>query len=293
MSVSEAKADDLVVQAEKKLNAFFTFGNRQEEACELFEKAANLYKVAKKFKKAGDTFIKTVSCHLKLSSKYDAARAYQDAANCFRKKHQDDCVKALQNAVSLFCECGKFSQAAKIEKDMGEMLEKSKKYESAAHHFKLAAEYYEGENSKSTATTCLAKVAHLYGLIKKYSDAVEIYEEVADNALEDKLLSWGAKDYLFKALICRLASMKSVEENLGDVKTAIEDYKDKDMRFGDSRECKLIETLVAALEKEDIKKYKRELKKYDDISKLDPWKTSIFLAIKEAAEKQFNEIDLC
>ena len=44
-----AKAQDLVKKADKKLNSFglFGFGSKYEDAAELYEKAANQFKLAK------------------------------------------------------------------------------------------------------------------------------------------------------------------------------------------------------------------------------------------------------
>lgn len=47
-TMGEAKADELVAKAEKKLKGFQLFGNKNEEALEMFEKAVNAYKLDKK-----------------------------------------------------------------------------------------------------------------------------------------------------------------------------------------------------------------------------------------------------
>ena len=64
MSDNEAKALELVAEAEKKLNSsksFFggLFGrqNKQGEALRCYERAANLFKMAKKWSQAGNTFV--------------------------------------------------------------------------------------------------------------------------------------------------------------------------------------------------------------------------------------------
>lgn len=46
--MGEAKADELVSKAEKKLKGFQLFGNKYEEALEMLEKAVNAYKLDKK-----------------------------------------------------------------------------------------------------------------------------------------------------------------------------------------------------------------------------------------------------
>jgi alpha-soluble NSF attachment protein len=51
--MSELQAQDLLLQAEKKLNswAWFSNNNKQEDAAEIFEKAGNTFKLAQRCKK--------------------------------------------------------------------------------------------------------------------------------------------------------------------------------------------------------------------------------------------------
>lgn len=46
--MADAKGDELVAKAEKKLKGFQLFGNKHEEALEMFEKAVNSYKLSKR-----------------------------------------------------------------------------------------------------------------------------------------------------------------------------------------------------------------------------------------------------
>jgi alpha-soluble NSF attachment protein len=62
-----------------------------------------------------------------------------------------------------------------------------------------------------------------------------------------------------------------------------------DVRFPDSRECKLLENLIQAIENKDVKAFRTALKEYDSISKLDAWKTAVFLVIKNNLEKELKE----
>lgn len=47
----EAKGDDLEKKAEKKLAGWSIFGSKQEDAADLYDKAANQFKLAKKCKR--------------------------------------------------------------------------------------------------------------------------------------------------------------------------------------------------------------------------------------------------
>lgn len=53
----ECKGDDLLKKAEKKINGWGIFGSKYEDAAELFDKAANQYKLAKSCESAPILFI--------------------------------------------------------------------------------------------------------------------------------------------------------------------------------------------------------------------------------------------
>ena len=59
--------------------------NKQDEALECYGRAANLFKMAKKWSQAGQTFVTVATHHSKLGNKHDSATNYVDAANCYKK----------------------------------------------------------------------------------------------------------------------------------------------------------------------------------------------------------------
>lgn len=284
-NVNAQQAAELVNQADNTIKKWiYLSGNKWEDALEMYSKAANKYKMAKMFKEASDVFLKIVPCHLKLNNKYEAASCYVDAANCVRKVSKDDAAVCMTQAISLYTELGKFAIAAKLEKELGELFEEDKKYEQAIQHLKQAADYFEGEQQKSTANTCTQKIAHLYASIEKYDDAINAFEQSSKIALEDKLLKWGSKEYLFKASICQLARMNEVEVEVESVKSAVEEYKDRDVHFPESYECKLIEGLLEALAEKNVKKFATALKEFNTIKKLDDWAIGLLLIVRKKIE---------
>lgn len=98
-------------------------------------------------------------------------------------------------------------------------------------NYQLAADYYKGENSISASNTCLLKVAQFASELevsypiyirylfcnilttcadpayaKRYNVAIETFETVATQSIDNNLLKWNVKDYYFKALLCHLCS---------------------------------------------------------------------------------------
>jgi alpha-soluble NSF attachment protein len=286
-------------EAEKKLTTGGYFksllfgGNTQEEAIELYTQAANLFKMAKLWKEAAEAFMKTVEIHMKMDQKHDAATAYITASNAYKQANMfTESVKCLEEAGTIYTLSGKFSQAAKILKDAGEVYEKEENFEKAAECLKKAADYYEGENAKSSSTGCLVKVAHMYAQLKRYDEAISTFEKCVSQSIDDRLMTWGSKEYLFKSLLCRLAKMKAPETELESVKNAMFDYKELDVRFADTRECKLVEKVISAFEGQDLKGFRAALKEYDQITKLTPFLTTILTEIKVVLEKSLNEVNV-
>jgi alpha-soluble NSF attachment protein len=157
---------------------------------------------------------------------------------------------------------------------------------------KNAADYFESENQKTTANQCYLRIAHINAQLKNYEPAIEQFDKSIEMAVDDKMLKFQAKEYIFKACMCRLAAIDYDHANrLQDFKDKHQDYKDQDVHYPGSFEEKLIDGVVAAWEKGNVKDFQASMREYDRIKKLDPWKTDLFLIIKEHVEKA-AEVDL-
>ena len=88
------------------------------------------------------------------------------------------------------------------------------------------------------------------------------------------------KDYFLKAGICHLASGDLVATN-----RSLDMYRDLDSSFGGTRENMLLENLVEAIKEGDQEQFADKLFQYDQLSKLDKWKTTLLLRVKGAIEK--------
>eukprot|EP01080_Neovahlkampfia_damariscottae_P007197 gene7197-11513_t len=294
--MNSAEAEKLLKQAESRLTTnflveWFSATNKFDEAIDLFTRAANLYKMDKEFERAGKCFLRVVDTSLKIDQKHDAASAYINAANCYRQVDLKKSVEILEKGANLYTTMGKFSIAAKTLKDAGEMFEKDSQLEESINCYQKAADFYEGENQMSSANTCLGRVANLSVSLGKYQEAIDTYEKCALMAVEDKLMTYGAKEYLFKSLLCHLAIV-SDDFEIDRVKTKVEDYKELDVRFPDTRECQLVEKICNAFDECDVGMFKSAMKGYDSITKLNAWQTNLFLVIKGNLEKQANNVSL-
>jgi len=287
MADQSEKADALVAQAKKKLASWFASfsGNKYEDAAELLTKAANLYKASKKWDEAGATFEEVARCHTTLKSAHEAATAYTDAASCYKKTNAQQAVLLYKEAVAIQIDLGRFSTAAKLQKEIGELMETEGDLQAAMEAYQTAADYYAGEESHSSANQCLLKVAGHATTAKDYKKAIEIYEQVAMQSVESTLLKWSVKGYLLSAGLCHLANGE-----LPAIQKAIDKYEQLDVTFGTTREGGLLRSLAVAFEQMDVDDFTDKVREYDEISRLDPQKTTLLLEAKNKIKESQEDI---
>lgn len=293
MSVNEQKAKEMIAEATKKMNSspgwFSSKTAKYEDAAELFQKAANLLKISKKWGDAGQAFYDAATCLLKMSSgRFEAATCYVKAGHCFKKDNNSTkAAEALQNAINLYTEDGKFNMAAKYEKELAEHFELIDDKENAMVHYETAADYFESENSPSAGNSCLLKVAQFAADLKNYQKAYDIFEQVSVVSAQNNLLKWSVKEYLLKAGLCHL-----LEGDIVGTKKAISKYCTISSEFMSSREYTLLMGITEAIENFDLDAFLGAVQEFDSITKLDPWKTSVIVELQQKLEKEDDDDNL-
>jgi alpha-soluble NSF attachment protein len=283
------EAARLVRKADKRLSGWSFFGNKHEEAMELYKRAGNLFKMHKQWSDAGDAFCKASNCAIQLDDKHDAACTAIDAARCFKNTSSSiDAIANLSKASDLFSELGRFSQAAKMENEIGDLLESESETTRAIEHYQKASDWYHGEDALPSACACLVKVAHLVSTTEDYRRAIELYEKVAKQSLDNPLLKWSAKDYLFRAALCRLVQVASEQLPLESARSIFQLYEDMDLQFSGSREAMLVTRVLNAFATHDLDSFSAAVVEFDSVQKLDGWKTDILLKIKRRLEHAPN-----
>ncbi|XP_029862452.1 LOW QUALITY PROTEIN: alpha-soluble NSF attachment protein-like [Aquila chrysaetos chrysaetos] len=291
----EKEALQLLAEADKKVRgsqSFFAglFGgsSRIEEACDIYARAANMFKMAKNWSAAGNAFCQAAQLHLQLQSKHDAATNFVDAGNAFKKADPQEAINCLIRAIEIYTDMGRFTIAAKHHISIAEIYETELvDIEKAIAHYEQAADYYKGEESfqqVSSANKCLLKVATYAAQLEQYQKAVEIYEQVGTSAMDSPLLKYSAKEYFFKAALCHFCI------DMLNAKLAVQKYEEMFPAFTDSRECKLVKKLLDAHEEQNIDGYTDAVKEYDSISRLDQWLTTMLLRIKKTIQGEEEDL---
>jgi alpha-soluble NSF attachment protein len=177
--MDKSEADNLVKQAEKKLNAgffsrmFSSKESRLEEALDLYERAANQFKLQKRWLDAGDCYEHCSKIEEELGS--DAAAGhYHDASHCFNFVDKKRANENMNKCLKVYEKLGRFQMAGKTQKQMAEDYEADLKYDEAIVAYKRAGEYFsmENQNSKTYEQGCLLKQADLM-CISNHKDAFE------------------------------------------------------------------------------------------------------------------------
>jgi len=213
---------------------------------------------------------------------------------------------------------GRLQMAARQYKSIAELQEEQGHKDECLKSYARAADLFDGENSTSESNKCRLKVAHISADKGNYDEAIkvpfpllarfpppgssllprpqipqspppkkkikkptkQIFEDIARQSVDSNLLKYSAKGYLLNAGICHLARGRKE-----DISNAVERYKDIDMSFDASRECKLLEDLAAAMENGDSDAFTTAVSEFDSLTRLDPWKTSLLLAAKKLVQK--------
>lgn len=243
-----------------------------DAAAECYTKAGNLFKMDKLWLKAGQAFYEAAKLQ---TERHDVAICYTDAANCFKKCNVGEAVNCLLKAIEVYTDLGRFTLAAKLHENIGEMYEGETNSEAAVQHYEQAGEYFNGEENNSSAIRCLLKVAHLSALLKNYSKAISVYQEVTRRCIESTLLKYSAKEYIFRELLCQMCV------DVTEAGKALERYERTCPIFQDSREDRLMRKLIECAEEGDEDGFADTITCYDQLSRLEQWFTTMLWRIKQ------------
>ena len=218
----------------------------------------------------------------------DEANGYIESARCLRNVSTDDAMFWFNKASKILANAGRFSQSAKILKECAEISESSEK----ALDFYVKAEdmFSMDEHSKSQVTACILKRAEILADSGELLEAAKLFEREGDKALLNPMLAFGAREHFTKSGILYLA--------LGDpttAKVAVERFHQRDPRLEGTRESTMLKGLTEAFCENDLEKFREVLSDYDQVTRLDNWKSNHLLSVvcrMESPEGIEDEVDI-
>lgn len=140
-----------------------------------------------------------------------------------------------------------------------------------------AGDWFESDGASALSSKAFLKCGDLSALQGNYKKATEIYQKVVKNSVGNNMSKWSLKDYFFKIVLCYLASDDQVAAD-----KYLRESVELDSSFQSTREFKLLTDVTEAVREGDIEKMSDSLYEFDQFSRLDKWKTTILLKIKDS-----------
>jgi len=281
---AKSAAQQLLDKADKKANSsagwFSSSSSKFEEAGDLYQQAANSFKIDKQFKEAGDCFAREAECRENSGENSEAANAWWNAAKAYKRGFPDLAISALTQTITHLTKTGRFRQAADREKEIGQIyLQETNDLKKACQSFERAGEWYAQEDATATANQCFKDAADLLADLEQYPQAIARYEQVADHSLGSALTKYSVKEYWLRSTLCALAfDPITARRNLTK-------YFSQDTTFSSTREAKFVNLLIEAVEAGDQEMFTGAVVEFDQVTKLDNWKTGMLLKIKRSIKE--------
>ena len=90
---AKSQAQSLLEKADKRANSsagwFTSSSTKFEEAGDLYQQAANAYKLEKLFREAGDAFAREAECREQCKEANEAANAWWNAAKAYKRGYPE------------------------------------------------------------------------------------------------------------------------------------------------------------------------------------------------------------
>lgn len=295
-SAYEDEGKNLLETAKKQLKgktSFFssllgTGSNKYEEAAETFANAGGKLSIARSWNLAGQAYEQAAEAYTHVSdSKYNVATKYEEAGKMYKNIDVEKAARVWEKAVGAFMEMNppNSSRCAKICKDLSGIYEKMGEQDKEIEACIRAADFYQLAGLSTHETSMRRRVAEVYGRMGKFQEAAEIFTEIGKTNAENRTLKYSVKEDLLKGGICWLCLGDDVKAS-----RAMIEFAEIDPSFADSREGKLLESIIKAAENSDVDAFTAAAQSYDSISTLDPWKTSMLLKIKNGMNEEEEDL---
>lgn len=276
----ESKGRQFMSEADQKLDvtAGMCCASRAkiEEACELYVKAANSFKMGKNWSLAGNAFSEAAALELNNKRPHEAGSHYAEASKCYKKENTDEAIQCLLKAAEIYTDMGRRRMAAKNHESIAELYEtEAHNIPKAIEHYVLASEMFRGEESSSAANKCLLSAAKFSALQDDFERAIEIYESVGKTSLDSSLLKYTANDLFLRAALCHICVNPQKASNI------VDSYAEMSPAFSDSKEYLLIRNMAQKVIENDADGFNEAIRTYESFTSLGAWHKDMIRKIRK------------
>lgn len=254
--------------------------SRIVEACELYKKAGDKFKICNQWKKAGLCYENCSEIKKKLKEKptFFLKQSYL----CFSKIDIGNDSKRLFEKLNEQLEKDEeYFQIGKNHENLAIQKDNKKKYDEAIYHYLQALKFYEKDGKhESLKINIEIKLVELM-LTCNYPDASkrvpQMLEDIGINYLKNLITRYAAKYYFGKAVLCHIY----YKDNPSEGEAYIKKYKKMDKTFNESSIYKLCKDVINSLENNDYKKLKNAIHQYREVAELEGFMEDILNKISE------------
>lgn len=290
MNNRELQGEQYMGEAQKALKKFTIFGigaeAKYETAAGCFEKAAAQFKAAKNAKRAAHAYIEAAKNLEKINNELEATTNWKNAATQLAISGDiDEAVQCFSKAIDHYLASDRFNQAGKLQSEIGKLYEDKKIFGKAIMFYNEAIGSFESESNKSQARKVKLQVADILAKSGEYRKAIDLYESIAKDGVDDNLLRWSVKNHLLKASLCQLV-LGAQKDDMSEATKAFAKYEEWSEIFCGTRENKLVQDLKKAYEEMNTEAFQDAIFEFDNISKLDEFKTSLLHVVLQELKKE-------
>ncbi|KAK7202000.1 SNAP protein [Novymonas esmeraldas] len=289
----EERGDALMAEAEKKLKKHSWFSSsdaKVDGAHDAFMQAATQYKAAGNFAKVAQAYKRASEMSQKNKSEGDQAVEMEEAAKAYVKAGDAKSAAALlKDVVDMYDKAQKYTNAAKACAALGDIT----MGDEAMRWLQQAVRYFRNQGAKVTASEIVLKMADVKARSGDYAGAQQIYDQLAREALEDRVARGNARKLFFTSLLCQLALMTaaSIMEDVGVLEERFQEYQELDTQFNvNTREFMVITDVIAAIQSEDAEMFDEAVRDYDSICPLDDMREKMILKGKQALRERTSDL---
>lgn len=240
--------------------------------------AANQFKLKKQSRAAGNAFEKAAGAQIRAGNNDEAANTLVDAFKVYKQEDPAAAARCLEQAIEFFTARGQFRRAANYKMDLGQLYEEElMDFVKAVESYQDAGDWFESDSAQALASKAFLKCADMSALQGEYLRANEVYKKIVKSSLGNNMARWSLKDYFTKIVLCYLAADDSVAAT-----KYLAEAQSLDSSFGTTKEYQLLQGILEAVQDGDAQKLSDVVFEYDQFNKLDKWRTTVLLKIKNS-----------
>ena len=292
----ENEAHILVKKAEKKLKRrccmnyiCYSKNDRLNDACTLFKRAGDKYKVCNQWKKAGLSYENCALIKIKLKEK--PTNYYILSYQCFSKIDIGNEPKSIFEKMNYYLEKdGEYFKVGKNYENLALQKENKNKYDEATKYYLQAIKYYEKEGKHEELKVKMQIKASELMLLNNHPEAGKkvpgMLENIGIKYYKNPITRYSSKEYFGKAILCNIY----FKDNPSEGKIFIDKYKKIDKTFHESPICDLCINIVKYMETNDFNNLINTIQQYKEVNGLDNFMEDILDKIIEKAKNSNTNI---